>query len=625
MANHSMFVLCDYLHRIYNNHRKFTTVQKIVSLFAILSILCLISGYFRSVAVLYTLSLSITIYIFERSEFIEISAYSEYIQFFIELLIQTWSLFQPLFNELKNIEWRSENDNNDERDEENEDDKQDAYSVDTPQSEHSNGVVQLSVEQKLNGEVELFINLILRDFIQSWYKIIGSSPDILDECSDLLHALSSILTTQIAKLSNEKILKKIIIHFCHHIQSVQLSRSLYSSRSKTKRRFYNPPMGSINLSYQPRRLSSVEEAFESSFDVHPALKNDESEMNYVQGILNVLITKLLTDSFSKCGGANTLLTEILTHNMIIPVFHLLSHPDFVYDSLIRILSDESPVIVDNVNTFDHDSVLHSAEPLTLPTNPDESDGIESLPASLENSDTFSSLQNSVDSEVFLAGEMADKFPCGNVIFDKCDRYSSIPSETSAQGDSELLFRISLDSEEKTLDQLFGQSSASETLKSSSRSVPERICSIPFETECRNADGLLLSPEKSPQSIKHSISSDADTNCLEKTNLRLKRYLSDSSSSSRPPDASDYLSDTSHEDGDCFPNLDILPEKKGFFIDPEDDDLSENPPEEDYVDSPGLDDSEQLFIFQDVHITGTETAKESRSSSKYTLYVVEVNA
>ncbi|KAL5014032.1 hypothetical protein ScPMuIL_008302 [Solemya velum] len=547
-------------------------------------------------------------------------------QYFIEVFIQIVSILQPILNEIKNFEWRNESEHleqkadftSSENDDVTADKTQDDCLAETPQSEHSsNGVVQLSVEQKLHGEIELFINLILRDFIQSWYKTIGSNPDILDECSDILHSLSSTITSKISGLNNVNILKQIIIHFCHHIKCVQLSRSLYSSRSKSKRQYYSPAVSSMDSSYKLHRLSSVEEAFEASASVHPALKNEETEINYVQGVLKLMITKLLTDSVSSCSGANTLLTEILSHNAVVPVFHLISRPDFLYDSLIRILSDETPVILESKTKQDQNSFSNNTnEALNLPVNNNENGDAQNLPASVEDTaepclgKVSTSTRSSLDSDVFLEGDLTEKiYPSHATMI---TNPPTISPQSSVRSDSDLMFEISIDcggkqKEEAALDRLVEHSPVSGTLQSPLRSFHEDICSIPFNTESRNADNF--SPEKSPQSTGHST-------IVANTDDRL------SESPSQALDVTGYSSDNSHGDGDCYPDLDILPGKKGFFIDPEEEGVSAT---EVFEDSSGLNCSEQLFLFQDVRISDTVRAKEHRSSSFYTLYVVEFEA
>eukprot|EP00057_Strongylocentrotus_purpuratus_P007585 XP_011662059.1 PREDICTED: uncharacterized protein LOC585420 [Strongylocentrotus purpuratus] len=85
---------------------------------------------------------------------------------------------------------------------------------------------------------------------------------------------------------------------------------------------------------------SVVSIYETFAILHPALQNEEAEKEHLSQLSNTLILALLPSDVIHCDSLVFLLQDILINNVLQPLVHLISDPDFLNEAFILILMDE---------------------------------------------------------------------------------------------------------------------------------------------------------------------------------------------------------------------------------------------------------------------------------------------
>ncbi|CAC5390196.1 SNX19 [Mytilus coruscus] len=128
---------------------------------------------------------------------------------------------------------------------------------------------------------------------------------------------------------------------------------------------------------------------------HIGLYGHENENSYLFSVCDIILKRTFGGIFLNSQVLNYILSEILTCNVLLPVLDLLSEPDFIYEKIILILSDEAldiPVDEEDFveemsekfqmgdNQYSHDSFDNTSKHLGL-RNENPPDIIENQTAS----------------------------------------------------------------------------------------------------------------------------------------------------------------------------------------------------------------------------------------------------
>ncbi|XP_064597089.1 uncharacterized protein LOC135463654 [Liolophura sinensis] len=224
-----------------------------------------------------------------------------------------------------------------------------AGSCESPQCNDSQGEAKennsLQKEANtVNDEIERFLNLVMRDFVQSWYKTISLDPDVLEEIHEILYqATLHICKARLAKLNVKKVTCDVIKLFQQHLGAVLLSKAFVRSQPKRRRS-------------STTRVSSLEEAFELKYGYHVALENETSEINYVRSLVDIVLVRLLPIQIHRCRIARALVTEILTCNVVLPLIKMMSSPEWIHKAVKEIFGNNSGTGHKSVDFTDSDTL-----------------------------------------------------------------------------------------------------------------------------------------------------------------------------------------------------------------------------------------------------------------------------
>ena len=271
----------------------------------------------------------------------------------------------------------------------------------------------------LTDEINNISRLIIQDFVSPWYCVREQKDDLLDETEEILRQALKELFTQISQVDVHDLVNEVLICYHNHLCTYQIARAMYKTQPRRRKSLRGSPAKVGHLAV--RQISSIEEAYEIKFSYHTAIWGAENEQNYVKSVTQLLLTRLLGTQVESCKTARTLLVEILSCNVLMPLVELLSNSDFLHESMVRVLSDETPIEVpfdsddereEEVlgSIVDEHSKLHvHSEALTL-----SSDGDRSMEASTDKSksdlDTDSCFEtNSNLSKSVSAGHISSQF------------------------------------------------------------------------------------------------------------------------------------------------------------------------------------------------------------------------
>ncbi|XP_069125106.1 sorting nexin-19-like [Argopecten irradians] len=219
----------------------------------------------------------------------------------------------------------------------------------TPTGEHK--MKSLDELSSWKDEVELFSCLVSKDFVKPWYDTFSSaSDDVLEEMHIIINTCFLELCDKFQHVDSYALLTDILIHYRQHLRMFQVARTLY--KTQPRRRLSQRRLSSSQ--HLSRRINSVEDAFEIKFSYHTAVWGDENEIIYFRSVVQILLSQLLSGHLHVCNTSYLLFVEIFTCNIFLPVIELLSDSDFLYECIIKILSDEE---VGSVEDHDISEIL----------------------------------------------------------------------------------------------------------------------------------------------------------------------------------------------------------------------------------------------------------------------------
>lgn len=180
----------------------------------------------------------------------------------------------------------------------------------------------------VHKEAQKFIQLIIRDFIVSWYKQISENPEFPQETVCLLEHLANDLQARVSTVD---------------IRSTILSLLP----------LLDPYLTALN------EVGYVNERGKSTFDVthtyclmlfekkphlvHPALKNSQTEIEHLQRLVDTFISSsnVIPSNYKQCDIAVQFIREILVYRVFQPLFDLVCEPEFLLKGIPLLLAKAS--------------------------------------------------------------------------------------------------------------------------------------------------------------------------------------------------------------------------------------------------------------------------------------------
>ncbi|XP_059158195.1 sorting nexin-19-like [Physella acuta] len=541
--------------------------------------------------------------------------------------------------------------------------------------------------------------LIIRDFFESWYHPHFSyDGQFLKEVRQLVQQAFKDLVQHLSQQNSKITLMKIIQQYHIHFISYQKAKKTFESHKihpKTK----------VVQNDRFKRHSSIDDAFETVASVHNALESEKHELNYLKGVVSVLVLSVFSEQIVEGPCVRTLLVEILAANIMLPIMQLLSNPDWLMEVIIQITSDEHfepnnlSATVDNMISAQSECIHVNFDDESKPTaasaetgfvkddmcdnydevkelvNPDSFEKSHLLETALVDSTPSWSNLDQINLVLDSTGSVLSRLDCDTAALDveESDKLTDIPHATSSSPDDDKPKDDCEDDDdgcslkedsESTADSCAINDFLADQQSSTTTEVSALSASTESTSEVMSSSFSKLSSLKNffvdqlkPQSIKKPKSLSLTSTKLKATSIKLKGNADGGQNPPQllvdgiPLDAPALQAGRSGISQQCSPTLSDTEQtpSPGFLynscssLSPLHEpisqqssiELSEESPcptpspstqhlEFNVADDAVIKDSDNR-IFQDISIPKTMTNTEFRSTTQYSLYIIEYEA
>ena len=179
-------------------------------------------------------------------------------------------------------------------------------------------------------EAQKLIQLILRDFVMSWFRKMSSDGEMPHSAARLLEHIAIELNLRIQNVEIDKLIKILLPFIDPYLMAVNDAGCV--NRRGQAQFDVNHPYCLI--------------LFEKKTNVcHPALLKEGGEIEHARRLVDMFIQCAVPGEFSSCDPASMFIREVLVTKLVLPLISRLCDPDFLLRSIPMILKKASPETV----------------------------------------------------------------------------------------------------------------------------------------------------------------------------------------------------------------------------------------------------------------------------------------
>ncbi|KAM6158644.1 sorting nexin-19 [Rhynchocyon petersi] len=216
-------------------------------------------------------------------------------------------------------------------------------------------------ERELEQEISRTIQMIIRDFVSSWYHLVSQEPTFEEEVEAAMKGSVQELRKRMGMVDSHAFAQRVLTLCGCHLQSyIQAKAATAGKRS---------------ASPEPSQLW---DAYCQSSAPHPAVQSPSDEVSYTRGIVDVVLKGLVPKPHLETRTGCHVVVELITCNVILPLINKLSDPDWIHLILVGIFSkarndaEVSEPLCDKVSASEHPLVPFSLPLIVeVPSQPEE--------------------------------------------------------------------------------------------------------------------------------------------------------------------------------------------------------------------------------------------------------------
>lgn len=176
-------------------------------------------------------------------------------------------------------------------------------------------------EGQLEQEINRTIQMIVRDFVSSWYRSVSHEPAFEEEMEAAMRGLAQELRRRMGMVDTHALAHRVLTLCGCHLQSyIQAKEAAAGKRS-----------GEV----EPAQLW---EAYCRTTAPHPAVQSASAQVAYTRSIVHVLLEGLVPKPHLETRTGRHVVVELITCNVILPLISKLSDPDWIHLVLVSIFS-----------------------------------------------------------------------------------------------------------------------------------------------------------------------------------------------------------------------------------------------------------------------------------------------
>lgn len=198
---------------------------------------------------------------------------------------------------------------------------------------------QSELPHRLQNASNEFIDLIIRDFVTSWYDEITGDEEMAHETQALLKHATNRAFNIMKRVDAPKLVRDVILKFSDHMKPMRKAwKQVESNRGNVQSE------DDVLEDETCLSRSAIGNAYSQHCQIHPAMLNRESEMTYIRNVVDILLDVLLPPNALNCIPGVFALKEIISCNAVLSLIQHLSDPDWVNQTVIDVL-EEMPLEV----------------------------------------------------------------------------------------------------------------------------------------------------------------------------------------------------------------------------------------------------------------------------------------
>lgn len=175
-------------------------------------------------------------------------------------------------------------------------------------------------ERQLEQEINRTIQMIIRDFVLSWYRSVSQEPAFEEEMEAAMKGLVQELRRRMSMMDTCALAQSVLTLCGCHLQSYIQAKEATAGKSG------------------PVEPSHLWEAYCRATTPHPAVQSPSAEVTYTRGVVSLLLQGLVPKPHLETRTGRHVVVELITCNVILPLISRLSDPDWIHLVLVGIFS-----------------------------------------------------------------------------------------------------------------------------------------------------------------------------------------------------------------------------------------------------------------------------------------------
>lgn len=180
-------------------------------------------------------------------------------------------------------------------------------------------------------EAQKMIQLIMKDFLMSWYSDVTSDTEFPEDIQKVLEHIALEVNVRLQHIDLEVAIVEVLGLILPYLEVLNKAGV---------RNFNGVELFDVTSEMCIKQFESDPRV------VHPAMKSPTHEYRYYRQALDALIQCAYPPEYARCDVACTIVREILLKNIIEPLFNLLCDPGFLYEAIPVVLSKATQEKID---------------------------------------------------------------------------------------------------------------------------------------------------------------------------------------------------------------------------------------------------------------------------------------
>ncbi|XP_055997437.1 sorting nexin-14-like isoform X2 [Ostrea edulis] len=201
----------------------------------------------------------------------------------------------------------------------------------------------LKVRKRVDESIEEFADIVLKEFLYTWYRDLSEDEGFPDELKTSIRFLASVLLRRLKKVDISKMVSEKLIKAATQHLHVYLEARKHASP------------GSDLQQVTLERLGP---------NMHVSMLSRKCELEYLRRLVESLFPYILPPQAVKSHCTCALIREILAGSVLLPALDAVANPDMVNNLILIFLDKTPPPVVTEPLSLSVPFLEHFAKPLT---------------------------------------------------------------------------------------------------------------------------------------------------------------------------------------------------------------------------------------------------------------------